>query len=67
MTLHKLVSEIAQFFSWLYYKREWATWELILMAIVALAILIILIGHRKAKARRAKAIEMEPEKRWRGK
>jgi hypothetical protein len=66
MTLHNLVSEIAQFFSWLYRKREWATWELILMAMVALAILIVLIGHRKAKARRVKAIEMEPEKRWRG-
>jgi hypothetical protein len=61
-----MVSKITQFFSWLYYKREWATWELILMAVVALAILIILIGHRKAKARKAKAIEMEPENRWRG-
>ncbi|MHC4500378.1 MAG: hypothetical protein ACYS21_14840 [Planctomycetota bacterium] len=66
MTLHNMVSKITQFFSWLYYKREWATWELILMAVVALAILIILIGHRKAKARKAKAIEMEPENRWRG-
>ncbi|MHC4664855.1 MAG: hypothetical protein ACYS9T_02725 [Planctomycetota bacterium] len=66
MTLHNMVSKITQFFSWLYYKREWATWELILMAIVALAILIILIGHRKAKARRAKATETEAEKHWRG-
>jgi uncharacterized membrane-anchored protein YhcB (DUF1043 family) len=56
MTLHNLVSEITQFLSWLYYRREWATWELILIAVVALAILIILIGHRKAKARRAKAV-----------
>lgn len=66
MTLHNLVSEIAQFFSWLYYKREWATWELILMVVVALAILIILRGRRITKARRVKAIEMEPEKRSRG-
>jgi hypothetical protein len=67
MSLHKLVSEITQFFSWLYYERQWKNWELIVIAAVALVILIILRGRRIAKARRMTAKQPDREKHWRGK
>lgn len=67
MTLHKVITKITEFFSWLYYERQWENWELIIIAVVALAILIILRGRRIAKARRITAKQPEGEKHWRGK
>jgi drug/metabolite transporter (DMT)-like permease len=66
MTLHSLISKVTRFFSWLYYEQEWERWELIGIAVLALAILIVVRRYGKAKARRAMAHHGEGEKHWRG-
>ena len=72
MTLHTLMTRAVDFFSWLYYEREWSEWEGI-GAVLVLIVLLLLIarGRRRKNARLAravpaKAVPPEAEKKWRG-
>ena len=53
MSIDAIVNYIVKFFSWLYY-RQWATWEILTMALIILLIrLLIESSHQKAR-RKAK-------------
>lgn len=67
MTLHTVVKRAVDFFSYLYFVREWSKWEGI-GAVLVLIVLLLLIarGRRRKNARLAKAVPAEAEKKWRG-
>jgi len=49
MTVEGLINQIAEYARWLYY-RQWARWELVAIAIIALS-LLLLVGNARRKAR----------------
>ncbi|MFH1717703.1 MAG: hypothetical protein ABIF19_10155 [Planctomycetota bacterium] len=49
MTVEGLTNEITEYARWLYY-RQWERWELLTIAIIALA-LLLLVGNARRKAR----------------
>ncbi|HUV64815.1 MAG TPA: hypothetical protein VMW24_13025 [Sedimentisphaerales bacterium] len=54
MTLESLTNRSVEYVSWLYYGREWAAWELEVIALTALVLLFLIIRQRrKAPARAA--------------
>lgn len=60
MTVERLMNTFTQYVSWLYSQREWARWELLTVATIALVLLLFLLVHRRrAKARRTEAKQIE--------
>ena len=49
MTIDSIISRLTQYSSWLF-SRNWERWEILTIAIVALA-LILLVGGARRKAR----------------
>ncbi|HUT47301.1 MAG TPA: hypothetical protein VMX36_13535 [Sedimentisphaerales bacterium] len=49
MTVDSIISRLTQYSSWLY-SRNWERWEILTIAIVALA-LVLLVGAARRKAR----------------
>jgi hypothetical protein len=48
MSIDMLVTDVVKFFSWIYY-RQWATWEILTIALIILLIrLLIESSHQKA-------------------
>ena len=55
MTLESLTNRLVENVSWLYYERQWAAWELEVVAVTALVLLFLVIRRRrKSPARAAK-------------
>lgn len=54
MSVEDLTNKLAQYFSWLYYQRQWAQWELLTIAITALVLLLLIAKRRRKKAARKK-------------
>lgn len=53
MTVESLTNKLTEYVSWLYYGREWASWELLTVAMTALVLLLLIVRQRrKAKARK---------------
>jgi hypothetical protein len=51
MTLESLTNRLLEYVSWLYYERQWASWELGVVAVTALVLLLLTLRRmRKAKA-----------------
>jgi hypothetical protein len=68
MTLHTLITRAVDFFSYIYFVREWSKWEGIAAVLVVIALLLLIArGRRRRNARMAKAVPAEAEKKWRGK
>ena len=60
MTVERITNRLTEFFSWLYY-RQWETWELMAIAIVAAVILILLVrAHLKVSANEKRLKERSP-------
>ncbi len=57
MTLESLTSRLVENVSWLYYERQWAAWELWVVAVTALVLLFLMVRRR----RKALARAAEPE------
>lgn len=52
MTIDNFIHRLNRSFSWFYYKHQWAEWELLIIAIIALILLLwILIRQKNAVAR----------------
>ena len=50
MTVEGIIDRLSGYFSWLYY-RQWERWELLAIAIVVLAVLILIVrAHFKVAA-----------------
>ena len=54
MSVKDLTNKLAQYFSWLYYQRQWAQWELLTIAIMALVLLLLIARRRRKKATKKK-------------
>ena len=53
MTVESLMNTFTEYVTWLYSDREWASWELQIIAITALVLLLFILVHRRrAKTRR---------------
>ena len=60
MTIYTFVSKLTQYFSWLYYERQWAGWELLTIAIITLVLLLLIVRRqRRATAERMRASEAQ--------
>lgn len=60
MTVESLMNTFTQYVSWLYSGREWARWELLTVAIIALVLfLLILAQRRKTKPKKIVAKQIE--------
>lgn len=55
MTLESLTNRLLEYVSWLYYERQWAEWEL---GVVAVAVLVLLLLTLR-RMRKAKPVEAE--------
>jgi hypothetical protein len=52
MTLESLANKLVEYLSWLYYGRQWAIWELELIALTTLVLVLVIVRRRwKARAR----------------
>ncbi len=47
MTLESLTSKLVENVSWLYYQRQWAAWELGLIALTAVVLLLLVMRRRR--------------------
>ncbi len=47
MTIDSFIRRLDRTFSWLYYKHQWAEWELLLIAIIAMALLFWILKRQK--------------------
>lgn len=52
MTIDSFIRRLDRTFSWLYYKHQWAEWELLVIAIIALALLLWILRRQKNAAAR---------------
>ncbi len=60
MTVEGLINQITEYARWLYY-RQWAQWELVVIAVIALGILFLAgNARRKAKANIRRLKERSP-------
>jgi hypothetical protein len=60
MTVEGLLNRLTEYFSWLYY-RHWERWELLTIAIVAVAgLLLVVRAKRKARNVRKRTRERSP-------
>jgi hypothetical protein len=60
MTVENLINRLARYF-WLLYYRRWETWELLAIAITALALLLLMGGaRRQARANIRRLRERSP-------
>ncbi len=57
MTLESLTERLVEYLSWLYYERQWAVWELELIALTTLVLALVIIRQRR-KAR-VRVIDLE--------
>ncbi len=57
MTLESLTSKLVENVSWLYYQRQWAAWELGLIALTVM-VLLLLVMRRRRKARARAVVEL---------
>jgi hypothetical protein len=55
MTLESLMNRLVENVSWLYYERQWAAWELELIALTAMVLVLLVVRHRRKAP--AKAVE----------
>jgi hypothetical protein len=54
MSVEDLTNKLAQYFSWLYFERQWAQWELLALAITALVLLLLIAKRRRKRAAKKK-------------
>ena len=60
MTVEGIIDRLSEFFSWLYYRR-WEKWELLAIAIAALAVLMLMVrAHLKVAANAKRFRERSP-------
>jgi hypothetical protein len=52
MSVKDLANKLTQYFSWLYYQRQWTQWELLTIAITALVLLLLIANRRRKKGAR---------------
>jgi len=52
MTIDSFIRRLDRSFSWLYYKRQWAEWELIFIAIIAMLLLLWILRRQSNGASR---------------
>jgi len=52
MTIDSFVRRLDRSFSWLYYKHQWAEWELLAIAIIAMVLLLWILRRQKNAAAR---------------
>lgn len=50
MTLESLASSFVEYVSWLYRGRPWTGWELAILTVTVLALLLLVVRHRRRKA-----------------
>lgn len=47
MTIDSFIRRLDHTFSWLYYKHQWAEWELLVIAIIAMFLLLLILKRQK--------------------
>ncbi|MFH1718996.1 MAG: hypothetical protein ABIF19_16695 [Planctomycetota bacterium] len=52
MTIDSFIRRLDRSFSWLYYKHQWAEWELLAIAIIAMVLLLWILRRQKNAATR---------------
>lgn len=53
MTIDSFIRRLDHTFSWLYYKHQWAEWELLVLAIIAMFLLLWVLKRQKNTAARS--------------